>query len=287
MQRIKEIVSNEHRPVSLFDFLPSFEIEGKMYHVKYGTLRNILSRLRRTGQIQIDYKTKQTFYTLPGTTFGRSKMTTYHTGVSGLAVDNSIYRLIQNLPIGKNALHDIHLRFSLKDIWSVLSLNSTLKIDSVSKDIRLPVWQIKDLVLRTTIHRTDTVSVVVGGSYHPIAVDFNGIIRFSNALTSVEERLSKLIQESYMVTGKQEDGRLVPDHMGWIVTMWHFGVDGVTEYTGEKFSCTWEVGQNALIRTYTKDFKNCKTRIRLEQQEYPSKSLAEAIEEKLNSRCYD
>jgi hypothetical protein len=71
--------------------------------------------------------------------------------------------------------------------------------------------------------------------------------------------------------------------MGWIVTMWHFGVDGVTEYTGEKFSCTWEVGQNALIRAYTKDFRNGNTRIRLERQECPRKSLACAIEEKLYS----
>jgi hypothetical protein len=144
------------------------------------------------------------------------------------------------------------------------------------------VWDIRDLSVRTTVHRTDTVSVVVGGSYHPIAVDFNGIIRLSNALTSVEERLSNSIQESRTSTGKQDGGRLVPDHMGWIVTMWHFGVDGLTEYSGEKFSCTWEVGQNALIRAYTKDFRNGKTHIRLERQEYPSKSLACAIEEKLN-----
>jgi hypothetical protein len=48
----------------------------------------------------------------------------------------------------------------------------------------------------------------------------------SNALTSVEERLSNLLQESSMLLttpiGRQDDGRLlVPDHMGWIVTMWH------------------------------------------------------------------
>jgi hypothetical protein len=284
MKRIKEIVSNEHRPVCFLDFLPSFEIEGKEYYVKHGTLRNILSSLRRKRQIQIDYKTKQTFYTLPGTTFGRSKMMTpYHAGVpssSSAADNNSIYRLIQNLPLGRNALHDIHLRFNVKDIWAVLSM--TFKIDSVSKDIRLPVCDIRDLSVKTTVHRTDTVSVVVGGSYHPIAVDFNGIIRLSNALTSVEERLSNLIQESSTSTGRQYGGRLVPDHMGWTVTMWHFGVDGVTEYTGEKFSCTWEVGQNALIRAYTKDFRNGKTHIRLERQEYPRKSLACAIEEKLN-----
>jgi len=293
MQRGKEIVSNEHRPFSLLDFLPSFEIEGKQYSMKYGTLRNIFSSLRRTRQIQVAYKTKQTFYTLQGITFGRSKaMTPYHTGVpsssssssasaSSAADKDSIYRLIQNMPLGRNALHDIHLRFSLEGIWSVLS-SMTFKINSVSKDVRLPEWDTRGLNVKTTIHKTDTVSVVIGGSYHPIAVDFNGILRLSNALTRVEERLSNLIQSS-MSIGKP-DGTAVPDHMEWIVTMWHFGVDGLTEYTGEKFSCTWEVGESALIRAYTKDFRNGKkTRIRLERQEYPRKSLAYAIEEKLNS----
>jgi len=267
MQRIKEIVSNEHRPVSLLDFLPSFEIEGKKYHMKYGSLRNILSTLRRARQIQIAFKTKQTFYTLPGITFGKSKiMTPYHTGVpySSSSSADSLYRLIQDLPIGKCALHDIHLRFNVNGIWSALSTTSSFKIDSFSKDIRLPMWDIKGLSIRTTVHKSDTVSVVVSGSDYPIAVDFNGIIRLSNALSSVEERLSSLLQESSSstatATGKQDDGHsLVPDYMGWIATMWHFGVDSVTEYTGEKFSCTWEVGQNSLIRAYTKDFRNGKT----------------------------
>jgi len=289
MQRIKEIVLNEHRPVSLLDFLPSFEIEGKKYDMKYSSLRNILSSLRRTHQIQVAFKTKQTFYTLPGITFGSKMMTPYHTGVpsSSSADNDSLYRRIQDLPIGKNALHDIHLGFNKEDIWSLLSATGSFKINSFSKDIRLPVWEIRSLNIKTTIHHSDTVSVVVGGSYHPIAVDFNGIVRLSNALTSVEERLYNLIQESSMSStapSKQDDGRLlVPDHMGWIVTMWHFGVDGLTEYTGEKFSCTWEVGQNALIRAYTKDFGSGRTHIRLERQEYPRKSLAYAIEEKLNS----
>jgi hypothetical protein len=288
MQRIKEIVLNEHKPVSLLDFLPSFEIEGKEYSMNYGTLRNILSSLRRTRQIQIAFKSKQTFYTLPGITFGRSKMMTrYHTGVSSSSSsdNDSLYRRIQDLPLGKNALHDIHLRFNVKDIWSVLSMLS-FKINSFSKDIMLPVWKIRDLCIKTTVHHTDTVSVIVGASYRPIAVDFNGIIRLSNALTSVEERLSNLIQESSIsstATGKQDDGRLVPDHMAWIATMWHFGVDGLTEFTGERFECMWEVGQNALIRAYTKDFRNGRTHIRLERQEYPRKTLACAIAEKLNS----
>lgn len=282
IHRIRQIVADEHRPVSYLDFLPSFTVEGKEYHLEYGTLRNILSGLRRTGQIQIAYKTKQTFYTLPGISFSRSKMmavTPYHTGVSESGPNPSIYRMIQSLPLGRNALHDIHLRFKLRSIWSTLAANSLFKIDPISKDIRLPAWEIRGLTLKTTIHRSDTVSVVVGGSYNPVAVDFNGIIRLSDSLTVVEERLGTIIHEC----NKGEGTLVVPYHMGWTVTLWHFGIDGVTEYAGEKFSCTWEVAQNSLIRVYTKDFRNGKTRIRLERQENPDKVLSQAIEEKLNS----
>jgi hypothetical protein len=63
--------------------------------------------------------------------------------------------------------------------------------------------------------------------------------------------------------------------------MWHFGADASVEYTGEMFSATWNVGENALIRAYSKVMKDDKARIRLERQEYPRKTFAYAIEEKL------
>jgi hypothetical protein len=57
------------------------------------------------------------------------------------------------------------------------------------------------------------------------------------------------------------------------------------EYTGEKFSCTGEVGNNALVRVYSKEMeKDNKIRLRLERQEYPKQSYADAIEEKLEQR---
>jgi hypothetical protein len=111
-------------------------------------------------------------------------MTPYHTGVSSsfssAATDNdSLYRRILDLPIGRNALHDIHLGFNKEGIWSLLSTTGSFQINSFSKDIRLPGLKRRDLNIKTTVHHTDTVSVVVGGSYYPIAVDFNGIIRLS------------------------------------------------------------------------------------------------------------
>jgi hypothetical protein len=72
----------------------------------------------------------------------------------------------------------------------------------------------------------------------------------------------------------------IPHHKQWIITMWHFGRDALTEYSGEKFSKTVEA-QHILTRLYVKDFKG-KNRIRIERQEYPQKTVVGAIEEKLN-----
>jgi hypothetical protein len=80
---------------------------------------------------------------------------------------------------------------------------------------------------------------------------------------------------------------LIPEHKDWLVTMWHFGVDASVEYTGEKFSATWEVGEHALIRAYSKEMieegaiNKKRNLVRLECQEYPRKSLQDAIQEKL------
>jgi len=182
----------------------------------------------------------------------------------------------------RNALHDIRLRFSVKGIWSILSAASTFRTDLYSKDIRLQPYKIGDLNLRVTIHKTDTVTVIVGCSYNPIAVDISGIIRLSNALTRVEERLTRLLTAE---GGGENNLISIPEYHCWDVNMWHFGADCSKEYVGEKFCVTWEVGEHALIRAYTKETnaggnKNKKI-VRLERQEYPNKTFEEAIEEKL------
>lgn len=62
--------------------------------------------------------------------------------------------------------------------------------------------------------------------------------------------------------------------------MWHFGRDATVEYMGERFCISVEKLQHVLTRIYVKDF-NGKNRIRVERQEYPKKTLIDAIEEKL------
>ena len=219
-------------------------------------------------------------------------MTADRTGVP-LHLQDPIIKLIQNLPMERRALHDIRFRFQVSDIWSILSTSSQLVVDPVSKDIRLKTCEIDGLLIKITIHKTDTITVIVGCSCSPVAINISGIICLSNALTRVEERLSRLVHDCLCIntdnsslTHDQQEV-IIPAHNNWIVTLWHFGTDSLLRYAGEKFEVTWEVAENVLVRAYTKDLKDKGTRIRLERQEYPNKTFAEAIEEKLNARCYN
>jgi hypothetical protein len=186
--------------------------------------------------------------------------------VSPLSSVSSV-SFIDTLPADKQALHDIRFRFKVDNVWNTITtIHPELEPNAKSKDISLEPIVTHDLTIKTTVHHTDTVSVMVACSLNPVAADLKGLVRLSNALTRAEERLS--LSSS------------IPDHDSWIVTMWHFGYDSPNEYTNKEFEVAWEDGQNALMRIYTKDL-NGETKIRRERQEYPNKRFDEAIEEKL------
>jgi hypothetical protein len=140
---------------------------------------------------------------------------------------------------------------------------------------------------------------MIGCSLNPISFDLKGIIRLTNALSIVEERIARLVEGSRNVPGfdvidanadfdssspdrKKYHGIMLPPFSQWLVTMWHFGADSSIEYSGEKFSVTWETAEDVLIRAYSKVMNDDKTRIRLERQEYPKAALADIIEQKLS-----
>ena len=191
---------------------------------------------------------------------------------------------IDSLPADKHALHDIRFKFKVENIWSIITTNHPeLKPNYVSKDISLDPLLTHGLTIKTTIHHTHTVSVIVACSLNPVAADINGLVRLSNALTRVEERLLRYIEcapRPLSLSSSSSASNPIPDHESWVVTMWHFGYDSPNEYTGKEFEVAWEDGQNALFRIYTKDLDGV-TRIRKERQEYPNKRFDEAIDEKL------
>src|SRR3989442_10487418 len=130
---------------------------------------------------------------------------------------------------------------AVEGMWVVLSTHNS--IYNVSKDIRLISQEINGLDIKVTIHHTDTVSVIIGCSCEPVVIDLAGVSRLSNALTQIQERLAKVLEEY----GGANSGLDIPNHMTWIVTMWHFGADASILYKGKMFHVSWKIAETALI----------------------------------------
>jgi hypothetical protein len=172
--------------------------------------------------------------------------------------------------------------------------NLELSMNKYNKDILFSTWKLNDILIRVTVHKTDTVSIIVACTLRPIPINFNGISKFTEMLTRTEERITNTIKN---IEEKEDNSKNndypnsentiasvitnIPHYNTWIVTMWHFGADSRLECTGEKFSITFKDGKNVLLRVYTKQRERKDTRIRIERQEYPRKSIIDAINEKL------
>jgi hypothetical protein len=283
---IKYIIFCEKRPFSYSDF-KSFRVQGNEYCMKHGTFRNKISRLVREGIAEVAYKSNVAFYTLRGTNIGKKKnmmtppMTPNHMGVNGVIKSNGVIMdnnstsplildIIQDIPAEKNALHDIRFRFEASDIWKVLYHSGRYTPNPVSKDIPVNVLNAYGLKITTTVHRTDTVTVIAACSDNPVVVDTCGLIRLSTALTRVEERLSRIVDECGSLLLDGYESIPIPTNDRWQVTMWHFGYDSSLEYTGPRFCATWQDGQNALARAYSKSTRSGII-FRNELQQYPQK----------------
>ena len=189
---------------------------------------------------------------------------------------------IDNLPSETHSVHDIRLKFKTEGIWPTIRRTHPEMISNeVSKDISLLHIQTYDMEAKTVIHHSDTVSVIISCSMKPVVVDhteFYPLVKYTN----ISRRKIVGISNSCPHTIPPLPQIHIPNHNSWIVTMWHFGTDSLSEYAGEKFEMTWEDGEHALLRIYTKDMKEGNgIRIRKERQEYPGVRLNAAIHEKL------
>ena len=315
LEHMAYIVLVERRPFSFKDFF-RFEVNGKEYNMKHGTFRNKISKLNKNGVVDLVYNSQIAFYTLKGHTFGKSAITPDHTGdttnysSSSNTINHNhksgngyLYDLIMDLSLDHHSMHDIRLIFKAKGIWLVLYnhwnnnyySSQELSMNKYNKDINFSTWKFNDVLIRVTVHKTDTVSIIVACSLRPIPIDYDGISKFTEMLTRTEERITNMIkniQEKDDENDKNNDSSNsenttvstinIPHYNTWIVTMWHFGADSRLQCTGEKFSITFQEGRDALLRVYTKQRERKDTRIRIERQEYPRKSIIDAINEKLD-----
>ncbi len=296
LEKMRQIVNVEERPFSFRDFL-SFDYNGISHKFDHGTIRNYFSILKKQGKIECLYKTTVAFYTLKGVKVGKS-ITLHRGGVLTQSLDYKQHRFLQfveNLPMDEPGVHNIRLRFTAKGLWGIIPQYSDSEyliknIDMKSnRDIVLYDMDFKDHLIKTTIHKTDTVEVIVACSENQILLDLLGFARLNSSLTRLEERLQRVVDEylrlnlrSNIASSSLEAKGAIPDHMSWTVTMWHFGRDSLVAYRGEMFEISWKDALGVFNRVYSKQYKNKKkVLIRKEVQEYPDKPLCEAFMEKI------
>jgi hypothetical protein len=243
LEKMYEIMSIEERPFCFKDFL-AFEYKGEDYCYKHGTIRNIFSKLKNEGKIERVYQSVLAFYTLKGFNLGKS-ITLNRKGDYLNYSQKTFYLWLKNLPTGNPAIHDVRLQFSLRGIWTIVSNSSNKLIEKkdekYNKDITIvPLYQ-DNIEIQAIIHHTDTVSIIVSCTNHPISIDEFGRIRITSCLSRMHERLHVLVDGS----------RNVPSPMDWTVDMWHFGSDSLSGYNGKRFEMKWKDGLG-VFRIYSK-----------------------------------
>ena len=163
----------------------TLKVEGKPCIVKYSTLRNKISVLKREGIIERYYNSKASFFVMKGIKFGKHK-------IHDLEV-KKLSQTIDSLPENNRGLHNMHFKFTVLDIWKIVSHSGKYKVIQESSDIVLPPLVLNGMRIRANVHRTDTVTVTVACSNNPIATtidDSNGVIRLASALSRFKNDFS-------------------------------------------------------------------------------------------------
>ena len=285
-KRIKEIVILEERPFSFID-LKGFEVDGTRYELKHGVIRNYLSKLTRSGEIEFAFNSGIAFYTLPGRSFTK-QVTANHVGdhssllLHQLPIRNTpVYSWLKYRRIDKQALHNFRLTFGANGIWKCFQKIHPDLVDNNNLDLHLPSLTFFEyLDIGITIHHTDTASISIGCSFRPIALDIPDLLQLIEALTRVEVHLTNAVNE-LAIHDLNAPMVSVPRFTTWIVKMWHFGIDSLDEYDKEEFHVTFEEGISDLFRIYTKRLKNKRLIVRAERQEYPNQDFMVALVKKL------
>ena len=74
-------------------------------------------------------------------------------------------------------------------------------------DIVLQPIAVDNQIVKTTVHNTSSVSVIVVCTFNPLPIDMFGLVKLSSSLTRVEDRLQILIDEynaSSVQSGRQK-----------------------------------------------------------------------------------
>lgn len=233
--------------------------------LKHGTVRNIFQVLRRYGLIELYDRSSLAFYWVKGVPRPATSMTR-----PPVVVPADLQRLLDGIRLGDRCVHDIRLFCQAPGLYDSLR-PGTFTLREASRDAALPAVVSEMRSARVTVHRTDSVSTLVGCSPDPVPLSLEGYTELCSLLGAARQEIIRARARKIRV----------PEISTWLVQHWHYGRDGMSEVGGPRFCTTFSGFGEAILRAYTKRLRGRDT-MRIELEESPRKPLPNAFFDRLN-----
>jgi len=239
---------------------------------KYGTLRNSVSKLRKSEEILKLPKENPARFILKewANRVEYKRWVEDDKNPMGARVERvgqvlkvDFVSFVESLDWGELAyVHDIKVEFDVVCVsgvssdcgwrWSLKSHSWSRKFDEL------------EFPLTVQVYDTGRVQVSVQCSLKPIPFSFGGLTRLTSVLGELKGKLA---------------WNDLPNVADWIVTSWHYGKDSGKEVAGVSFNVTFETWSKTLVRIYTKLELN---KIRVEEIQSPHRTVQDLFETVMN-----
>ncbi|MEM2159744.1 MAG: hypothetical protein QXN55_02175 [Candidatus Nitrosotenuis sp.] len=219
-----------------------------------GNFRQMIHKLKDV--IEIAYKTNPCAYRIRGTPWPkRTTLTKRPTG-------DRMIDILQQLKEQPAKIHDIKLK-AYSNLHSFIT-DKDMNPDNHSIKVKIPLDQ---HFHSTILIYPSVLQIDIACTSNPIVYDVAGAIYLTGLLGQLYARLQYL--SSFRAS--------ISPLMEWIVTHYHFGVDGSEHHSGQSFHLTYDDFATGLVRFYSKKIGET-WMPRLEQIQTPKLPLVDEID---------
>ena len=231
-------------------------------HYRYGTLRNEMSKLTKSGKVLVLPKECPERFILPEWVPRPEYACVQRNDKRGMVGKFDFLSFLEGLPWSSNlGVHNLKLTFAVYNLhwidykdWRYCKSNHSYER---CLSLSLPV--------RVQCFDTGTVLVSIKCSSTPFSLDIDGLLALSNLLGEVRNLLH---------------APCIPDPSEWIIVQWHLNRDSEPiEISGLDFHITFKDFFDNVARIYYKDKLS---RVRVEVNQSPKRTCKEVLEEILN-----
>ncbi|NQW12585.1 MAG: hypothetical protein HQ481_22195 [Alphaproteobacteria bacterium] len=221
--------------------------------------RQYISRLKNF--IEVDIKSSCYYYRVKNVPLSRHEEI-----VTDDPMGDRLLLMLQHIKEQPVAIHNIKIKFE-SNLYSVLSQNPNIKINSINKGIILNFELISNYRTKFVIY-PNIIQIDIACTYTPVLYNIQGAFLLNSLLTLIRQRLTELGNDQVDISNFND----------WILTHYHFGRDGKEEWNGKSFHITVKDALNQLVRYYSKEMKDKKRYGRMEIVKSPKIKISEELE---------